>query len=61
MTKLTLEIQLPAIGNTPGRKLIHTVEQDAWDLSLDDMCEMFTGLLKSAGYHFYCIGIMEEE
>lgn len=44
--KITIEI------NYPGNSCIHTYEDKQWDKDLDQMLEIFQGLLKSAGFSF---------
>ena len=56
MTKLTLEIHYPKHG-----KRTYTSESDAWDSSIEDLCEMFCGLLKSAGFQVESVGEVFDE
>lgn len=60
-TKITLEIHYPAIGGTLDEKHVFTSEKDRWDSSLDDMLDMFRGILQNAGFVVGELGEIEEE
>ena len=60
-TKLKLEIHYPESGISRGEKLKYSVEHDAWDLDLEMMFEMLTGLLRNAGFHVGEIGEVGDE
>ena len=59
-TKLTLEIDYNGEWDESYAKVKHSTEADSSELSISDLCEIFCGLLKSAGFQVDNVGEVDE-
>ena len=58
-TKLTLDIDYGEDGLN-YRNAKYSTEADSSELTVEELCDMFCGLLKSAGFHVDNVGEVDE-